>query len=226
MKNSYVIPALFTAALHGLFLGTGSPTVRPPINKIPVRSEPTIVWVTTPEVVIDPELGAKALCGGAPVGPPTLPEVVTARPVLTGQIAMLAEFKPTINSIQNITTLLPNWRPGDPGDHNGPGDGPSGMPSIVSCSGLDNEPTTKVQVKPAYPYALRAEGVDGEVLVDFWVDEKGFVHDPVARSSTRREFEEPTLAAVAKWRFAPGLKNGKAVRFRMSLPVRFSGPEI
>ena len=83
-----------------------------------------------------------------------------------------------------------------------------------------------MRVAPSYPYTLKAEGVDGEVLVDFWVDEKGAVHDPVVRSSTRREFEEPTLVAVSKWRFAPGMKDGKTVRFRMTLPVRFSRADL
>jgi protein TonB len=39
--------------------------------------------------------------------------------------------------------------------------------------------------------------------------------------SSSHAFEEPTLRAIAKWRFEPGRRGGQIVRFRMQVPVVF-----
>ena len=39
---------------------------------------------------------------------------------------------------------------------------------------------------------------------------------------TDREFVEPALRAVRHWRFEPGRRDGKAVPFRMTIPIEFS----
>ena len=61
----------------------------------------------------------------------------------------------------------------------------------------------------------------GKVVVEFLVDEAGRVLNPHIVSSSDVIFEEPTLRAVEKWRFAPGTRHGTPVRFRMSVPVTF-----
>jgi protein TonB len=58
-------------------------------------------------------------------------------------------------------------------------------------------------------------------MVEFVVDESGNVLNPRVVSSSDRAFEENTLRAVAKWKFEPGRRDGRTVRFRMSVPVVF-----
>jgi protein TonB len=110
--------------------------------------------------------------------------------------------------------------------------GPVGLPdgiregradvTVFSSDLLDNTPRTKSQVAPSYPAAERSAGLTGEVLVEFVVDESGRVqHAHVVRSSAAA-FESSTLRAVERWRFEPGKKNGRAVRFRMVVPVSFN----
>jgi protein TonB len=41
------------------------------------------------------------------------------------------------------------------------------------------------------------------------------------QQSTDPVFERPALAAVKQWRFEPGKRNGKPVRFRMRVPITF-----
>jgi protein TonB len=106
------------------------------------------------------------------------------------------------------------------GDPNNKDEGGGGG-VIWRPSQLDNVPRTRVQTPPVYPRELMARGVSGEVVVEFLVDETGRVREPRVLSSTHREFEAPTLAAVAQWRFEPGTRNLTPVRFRMSVPVRF-----
>ncbi len=224
MNTSYVIPAVITAVLHAFLLNLNGPKLpRPPAAPKPPTDR--IVF----EVPIDvetppPVIGETTSGGGKPsMGPPTLPEQAPVRATVEGGIVVAITVKPVVEIISE--RVLPGWRPIG-GDGGGDGIGPGNLKGLIHARFLDNSPTAKVRVAPNYPYVLKAEGVDGEVLVDFWVDENGAVHDPVVRSSSRREFEEPTLAAVARWRFAPGLKNGVAVKFRMTLPVRFSRADL
>jgi outer membrane biosynthesis protein TonB len=47
----------------------------------------------------------------------------------------------------------------------------------LDVSKLDFAPRLKDQVRPQYPIELRTSGIGGEVLVDFFVDSNGDVHD-------------------------------------------------
>jgi protein TonB len=99
---------------------------------------------------------------------------------------------------------------------------PIGMPGApVDASLLDNPPQTRVQTAPAYPPNARATGLGGEVWVEFAVDESGRVLHPRVVRSNDPIFDEPTLRAVAKWRFEPGRKSGRPVSFRMIVPVTY-----
>jgi protein TonB len=111
---------------------------------------------------------------------------------------------------------------GPPGEGDGIGSvgGPHHGP--VPSSWLDNIPRTRAQLAPVYPYEARVAGRPGEVWVEFTVDEAGRVLAPHVLRSTDPVFETPTLQAVAKWRFEPGRKDGRVVRFRMAVPVAFA----
>lgn len=93
---------------------------------------------------------------------------------------------------------------------------------IVSSTVLDKEPRAKVQMPPDYPPTMKKDGLNGTVIVEFDVDMKGRVVGARVRESTDRAFEEPTLRAVLKWRFEPGLSKGLPVPFRMVIPVKFN----
>jgi protein TonB len=91
----------------------------------------------------------------------------------------------------------------------------------IDFSRLDHAPRIRAQIPPAYPARARSEGRTGEVLVAFVVDEEGRVHDPHVIRSSDAIFEEATLRAISQWRFEPGKVNGRPVRFRMAVPMRF-----
>ncbi|MBI4622768.1 MAG: energy transducer TonB [Verrucomicrobia bacterium] len=96
----------------------------------------------------------------------------------------------------------------------------------MSASGgslaLRERARTRFQPAPVYPSEGRREGLRGEVFVEFLVDEAGRVADPRVVHSSNRMFEEPTLQAVLRWRFEPGRRAGRIVRFKMAVPVIFS----
>jgi protein TonB len=93
--------------------------------------------------------------------------------------------------------------------------------TIYPPDALDRVPGARVQVPPDYPPAKQQSGAGGSVLVEFDVDPAGRVVRAEAIRYTDREFAEPAVRAVRKWRFEPGRRNGKAVSFRMAVPIEF-----
>lgn len=77
------------------------------------------------------------------------------------------------------------------------------------------------QIAPTYSHDLRASGVEGEVVVGFTITATGDVVNPVVVSSTDRLLENPTLAAIRKWKFTPAMKDGVAVSVKAVQPVSF-----
>lgn len=88
-------------------------------------------------------------------------------------------------------------------------------------SELEKRPEAVAQVPPQYPSELRKAKVEGVVTVAFVLNEEGRVEDPRVENSSRVEFEKPALDAIKKWRFRPGMKEGKPVRSFVRIPIRF-----
>ena len=97
-----------------------------------------------------------------------------------------------------------------------------GASGVISTDLLDNAPRARFQAAPIYPFEAKRTGTQGEVHVEFVVDERGCVTDPRVVRSSNRMFDEATLRAVAKWQFEPGRRHGAAIKFRMTVPVMFN----
>lgn len=91
----------------------------------------------------------------------------------------------------------------------------------IDAALLDHRPRARVQWPPAYPAAAKLAGINGEVIVEFLVDQAGRVLSPRVVRSSDPMFDEPTLRAVSKWSFEPGMKGSRPVSFRMIVPVRY-----
>ncbi|WP_052882684.1 energy transducer TonB [Kiritimatiella glycovorans] len=96
------------------------------------------------------------------------------------------------------------------------------MDAIFSMAQLDQRPRVLYQPAPRYPPDLRSKGVEGTVYVIFVVNTSGRVEQARVQKSTHPAFEEPALKAVKKWKFEPGKRKGKPVRFRMRVPISFA----
>jgi protein TonB len=85
---------------------------------------------------------------------------------------------------------------------------------------LDQKPRVLYQPSPAMSRELRQKA-PATVYILFLVDARGNVVEPHVQKSTDPVFEKPALAAVKRWKFEPGKRGGKAVRFRMRVPITF-----
>ncbi len=101
-------------------------------------------------------------------------------------------------------------------------------PPPKNNDGVTDTPDTPAQVKPqgrvtpVYPKELREQGITGEVVVSFIVDENGKVTSAEIFRSSDPRFNKAALDAVSQWRFEPALKDGVPVRTRVRAPLGFA----
>lgn len=100
------------------------------------------------------------------------------------------------------------------------GEGESGADELFSIADLDQKPRVTYQPGPSYSAEMKKRA-PATVNVLFVVGASGRVEDAVVHSSSDPAFDRPALNAVRKWKFMPGKRNGKPVRFRMRVPITF-----
>lgn len=74
---------------------------------------------------------------------------------------------------------------------------------------------------PQYPEGLELQDFGGRVIVELLVSETGDVVKSRVMNEEHLELEEAALSAVRKWKFEPGLKDGKPSRTVVRVPVIF-----
>ena len=105
----------------------------------------------------------------------------------------------------------------------GTGTGGTGLSNVFNLSDLDRIPEAIVQVPPQFPHDQKRLGISrAEVIVGFIVEADGRVTNVAVERSSHREFESAALAGIARWKFRPGMKNGRKVATRMRVPLRFA----
>lgn len=92
--------------------------------------------------------------------------------------------------------------------------------ALFSLADLDQEPRAIHRPPPAFTAELRKKA-PATVHIVFDVDQRGRVENPIVQQSTDPLFEKAAIAAVKKWKFEPGKRNGQPVKFRMRTPITF-----
>jgi protein TonB len=98
---------------------------------------------------------------------------------------------------------------------------PPAPPPAYRPGGMIREPRKVVDVAPIYPDIARAARVEGLVILEATIDERGFVTDARVLRSVPL-LDAAALAALKQWRYTPTLLNGTAVRVLMTVTFRFS----
>ena len=83
------------------------------------------------------------------------------------------------------------------------------MPSIIH------------KVEPEYSEEARKAKWQGAVMLSIVVDEKGVPQEIKVVHSLGLGLDQKAIEAVQKWRFKPGLKDGKAVPVSANIEVNF-----
>ncbi len=99
---------------------------------------------------------------------------------------------------------------------------PPPPPAEFEAGQVDQPPRAISRVPPVYPYSAKRRGVTGVVVVRFLVDIQGRIQRlRIVKSEPRGVFEDSVRRAVGKWRFKPGVYQGRAVPTWVVVPVRF-----
>ncbi|HVU18151.1 MAG TPA: energy transducer TonB [Candidatus Didemnitutus sp.] len=97
-----------------------------------------------------------------------------------------------------------------------------GMKDLFNVGDLDQRPVPTYQPPPDFPYEMKRAGIKGTVDVEYIVDSNGNVVQVQPLKSSQREFEEPTIRALLRWKFRPGKKSGRAVNTRVQQEFSFN----
>ncbi len=78
-----------------------------------------------------------------------------------------------------------------------------------------------LQKQIEYPEMARKAGIEGRVIIQFIVNEKGQVEDPRVIRGIGGGCDKEALRVVKQAEFEPGRQRGKPVRVQYSLPIVF-----
>jgi protein TonB len=93
-------------------------------------------------------------------------------------------------------------------------------PASEKPTAYDEPPRLVKGGQPKYPAGPFREGVEGTVLIEFTVNEKGDPTDLKVVESIAG-LDQAALDCVKKWRFSPAKKAGKPVAAQANAPVTF-----
>ncbi len=93
-------------------------------------------------------------------------------------------------------------------------------PQPVRVGGVIREPRKLVHVAAEYPEIARRARVEGLVVIEAMIDERGAVVDARVLRSVPL-LDAAALTAVKEWRYTPTLLNGVPVRVLMAVTFNF-----
>jgi len=82
---------------------------------------------------------------------------------------------------------------------------------VMKLSELDAIPAPVKVVNPLYPETRVGSGIEGDVVVEFYIDEKGDVRMPAIVEHTHLDFAAVAIDAVLQWKFEPPMHDGRNV---------------
>jgi protein TonB len=90
---------------------------------------------------------------------------------------------------------------------------PAGPDRPASTAAVSRPPEVIERHEPAYPESARKSGVGGTIVLKILVDESGRpVRVVVDQGIPGSELESAAIHAVLRWKFRPGLENGRPTR--------------
>lgn len=213
MSKDLIIGLLVSVALHTTFLYAFNHKAAPKAKSEVAEEE--IIQMEMPDLEPEPDEAVEELTEEAPpnqLAPPSLVDVPSVN-VTTFTQPLTPPPPPGLTAAKGAITIPVN----KPGSQFG-----SGMKDLFDVKNLDQPPVLRVPVNPNYPFEMRRAGISGEVIVEFIVDSSGNVVAMQVIRSSQREFEQPALQAVQKWKFRPGRKGGRNVNTRVQQAITFN----
>ena len=103
---------------------------------------------------------------------------------------------------------------------------PEGSGDVFRIGAGVTPPRVLRKVEPEYSPTAREEHVQGTLVLQLIVNEKGRATDITVLSPIGFGLDERAEAAVEKWEFIPGTKDGKSVKILATIEVNFRFPGL
>lgn len=214
MRKDLIIGVIVSVLLHVTFLfGFNKPAAK---KGKTVEAEEAVIQMEMPPIEPDKEDTVEDIPEEQPtnqLAPPSLIDLPTVVPVNAFTQPLQPPPPPGLTPNKGTITI-PVTKPGSQIG--------KGMKDLFDVANLDQQPVPRVRPGPTYPFEMRRAGISGEVLVGFICTSSGDVVEAYVIKSSQREFEQPAVQAVQKWKFRPGKKAGRAVNTRMQVPIVFN----
>jgi len=89
------------------------------------------------------------------------------------------------------------------------------------------KPSRIERIEPDYPALLRAQGIEGDVMVLIAIDSRGKVERvELLRPARHEELNRAALDAAGRERFSPATKDGEPIRYTLRFTYRFRLDEV
>lgn len=210
---------LLSAAFHaGLFFGHLPARKKP----APVKEIPTLALnIVMPDVkdLEDPTPEAKEINDSglsADLAPSVPSQAELLRAPQLGDFVQQLDFDALIDRSslgQDKAWVIPeNIR------HSG---GIRNIGDIFNLADLERAPQPLLQPPPLYPNAMKRDGINATVSVEFVVDTKGVVVNASVVESSHSGFNDAAVNGIMKWKFRAGMRGGRKVNARMRVPIVF-----
>jgi TonB family protein len=107
-----------------------------------------------------------------------------------------------------------------------PGQTAAGDSEVVRVGPGITPPRLTYKIEPEYSGEAREERIQGTVILETVINEKGEPTEISVISPLGFGLDEQAIAAVSKWRFQPGRKADRPVKILAEVEVNFRFPEI
>ncbi|MEY2933777.1 MAG: hypothetical protein RL033_4526 [Pseudomonadota bacterium] len=204
----------------------------PPVEEAPVEQGPVEPEFAPPPVVEKPKAQPRPVKTEAPL---PAPEVATKEPVQRRIVGLSLESTVQGEGPAFATGTSRMGRTQGPAEDprratQAPSAGASATaaPSQRTATRIPTrdaqfeKPKRMRQAEPPYPATLKAQGVEGDVMVSVSIDASGRVTGvSIVQSSGQPEFDRAAQQAAQEERFSPALRDGQPVPFTLTYSYRF-----
>lgn len=222
--------SLTFVAVPAAVVKTPPPTVTPvstPTESVPTKSVPVKPpFASTMKRLTKTTTVDKAISKKARTSNKAIAQKKTVPPVKKKQLTHTKPLKQTSSAVTPTTTTdtktaLKSTK------------APSNQANKTAATAVDNAGTQALQLvsKPTfvtrpgavnYPKLAKRRGIEGQVLIEVWIDIKGQqLKQKLIKSSGAQILDNAAIAAIKKWHFSSHIVNGKAIAHRVQIPVRF-----
>lgn len=103
---------------------------------------------------------------------------------------------------------------------------------IPTTTASSNKPSAPKMVKKVtfsarpspidYPHSAKRRNIEGLVLVEVWLDEKGKqIKQRIINSSGHQILDKAALKGISQWQFSRQQDDGQAIAYRVQVPINF-----